>query len=277
MNPNPSLRSRGVGRRHAALALLGTALTGCGGGSSVGGGAGPVQATRDFRTLSSRYTSSSYALDIHLPPASAGPRAAMPVVYVLDGESWFDSVKAVVESLQRSVIVVGIQSGGQRSRDFVPANSCTSDGGGQAAYFEFIRQELIPAIEASYGGDPAQRVIFGHSHGGSFVLYAMFAEAPGQHRFSTYLACDASLGCMAAAASGWEHAYAAAHRELPVRLHLSSASLGNHVSNVEYADLIAQRRYAHLTFTARVYNGTHGGIVPQVLADGLGSAFAGSP
>ena len=261
--------------RHLAALLLGAALAGCGGGSGDGGPA--IEGSRESRTISSRSTGTDYALNIYLPPASAGPRASLPVVYVLDGESWFETLVGIVESARTRVIIVAIHSAGQRSHDFVPANSCTPNGGGHTAYFDFIRRELVPYVESSIGGSPSRRALFGHSHGGSFVLYAMFSEPPGQQSFKAYLASDASVSCMSTTAYGWERDYAAAHRELPVRLHASYATLGNHAANAEYTSVIAQRNYQALSFVAQAYGGTHGGIVPQVLADAIPFAVAGSP
>lgn len=235
-----------------------------------------MEGSNEFRTITSHINGTSYPLSIYLPPASAGPRS-LPVVYVLDGESWFDTLVGIAESTHARFVIVGINGSGQRGRDFVPQNDCTSNGGGHAAYFDFLRQELLPYVEGTFGGDPGQRALFGHSHGGSFVLYAMFSESPGQHSFKAYLASDASISCMPGTAYGWEQAYAGAHRELPVRLHLSYATLGNYTPNVAYANVVAQRHYEGLTFVAQAYTGTHSGIVPQVLAEGVGFAFAGSP
>jgi hypothetical protein len=195
---------------------------------------------------------------------------------VLDGESWFDTLVGIVESTRTRIIVVGVNSTGLRNRDFVPANSCTPSGGGNAAYFDFIRQELLPYVEGSIGGNPGQRTLFGHSHGGSFVLYAVFSEAPAQHSFKAYLASDASVSCMPSVADGWDAVYASTYQELPVRLHLSYATQGNYAANVAYASDIAQRNYEGLVFFAQAYTGTHGGIVPQVLADGISFALSGS-
>ncbi|NUZ05799.1 alpha/beta hydrolase [Piscinibacter koreensis] len=232
-----------------------------------------MEGATESRSLTSRITGTAYPLSIYVPPASAGPRASLPVLYVLDGESWFQTLVEIVESARARIIVVAVESARQRERDYVPANLCTGNGGGQAAYFDFVRQELVPHIETSIGGSPSQRGLFGHSHGGAFVLYAMFSEAPGRHTFKAYLSSDASISCLSSQAEGWEQGYASAYRELPVRLHLSHASLGNAAANIEYANRITQRRYERLAFTAQGYSGTHGGIVPQVLRDAIGFAF----
>ncbi|WP_341675495.1 alpha/beta hydrolase-fold protein [Niveibacterium sp. SC-1] len=257
----------------AALAALASALAACGGGGGADEAAHPIQGSRETKSIASRITGTEYPLRIYLPPASAGPRNQLPVIYVLDGEGWFDTLVGNVEAAQRGVIIVGVETAGQRNRDFVPANTCTPHGGGYVAYFDFVRQELIPFVEGSIGGDPAQRALFGHSHGGSLVLYALFSEPPGGHSFKAYLASDASIGCMPAVARDWEHDYAAAYRDLPVRLHLSYASAGNAGPNAQYATVIEQSGYAGLSFKRQLYNGTHGGIVPQVLNDVVGFAF----
>jgi len=258
----------------ATAALPSMVLTACG-----GSGEAPPTLEEGGNTGSIRSSSTGieYPLRVHVPPASAGPRGGMPVVYVLDGESWFETLVGIVESTRAPLIVVAIHTSGQRSRDFVPANACTENGGGHAAYFDFMRRELIPYIERWVGGDPGQRVLFGHSHGGSFVLYAMFSEAPDRHTFNAYLASDSSISCMPAVADEWERSYSAAYRELPVRLHLSHASLGNQAANLRFATAVAQRNYGRLAFREQACLGTHGGIVPQALADGIAFALAASP
>ena len=140
------------------------------------------------------------------------------------------------------MIVVGIGNNINRAQDYVPTNTCTAGGGGNAAYLQFIRTELIPFIEANVGGDPARRALLGHSHGGSFIYYALFAEAPGSHPFSAYLASDSSIGCMPATADAWDAAYAASFAELPVRLHMSHTSINNF--DIAFAQRIRDRGYA---------------------------------
>jgi enterochelin esterase-like enzyme len=281
MTTHPRRRAPSLAARRGALVTaLGWLLAGCGGGG--GGGTpdaadNPAAGTRRSGLVASR-NGHSYPVQIYLPPEDAGPRRELPVVYALDGESWFEVLASLAQSSTTPFIVVAIGNQALRNSDFVPANNCTPGGGGEAAYFRFIREELTPYVETTVGGHPARRVLFGHSHGGSFVLYALFAQDAGQHHFSAYLSSDASLGCITATAQAWEQAYAARNRaRLPTRLHLSSATGGNIVANTEYGQLIEARRYAGLSLVSRSYAGSHGGIVPMVLADALPFALAPLP
>lgn len=271
MTMRPRLQTDG--RRRALLLGLPSLLLGCGGG---GGGDSPpespppLEGTLDARTLRATGIGVDYPLRVYLPPASAGPRAALPVLYVLDGETWFDTVVRAAEATRTRAVVVGINSASRREIDLVPPNTCNpTGGGGQAAFLRFVRDEMLPFVQAEFGGDASQRALFGHSHGGGFVLFALLADAPGRHAFRHYLACDASLGCYYDTAIGWLDAYAAAQRTLPVRLFLSHASQGNVLSNGPWAEALAARRLEGLDFRAQAYTGTHGGIVPQAVSDGL--------
>jgi Putative esterase len=265
-----------------ALALLCGALAACGGGG--GGGATPAPDTsavdrgsRASTSFTSRNTGTTYPVSLFLPPASAGARSSLPILYVLDGESWFETLVGLSETRNLRAIIVAVHSAGTRNRDFVPFNSCTPGGGGQAAFLAFIRDELVPTIESSFGGSASQRALFGHSHGGSFVLWAMFSQAPGAHLFKAYLASDASISCPSLDAYGWEQAYASRHAALPLRLHLSYATLGNFQANVAFGSALAQRRYTGLNLLDQAYVGSHNGIVPAVLGDAVTFAFAPSP
>jgi hypothetical protein len=159
-----------------------------------------------------------------------------------------------------------------RSRDYVPANSCTSGGGGQGAYLDFIRFQLAPSIETNFGGDPRRRILLGHSHGGSFVLYALFAETPTTRHFAAYLASDASIDCMSGTVYGWEENYAIVYPMLPARLHVS---YGANVANQAFAQRVQGRDYTDLAMAAKAYSGGHIGMIPAAFTDAIAFALAG--
>jgi hypothetical protein len=255
-------------RACAALLLLAAAACGSGGGEAGAGAA--MAGSITTLSLTSRVTATTYPLFVYLPPAAAGPRTGLPIVYALDGEWRFDTLVEIVESSGANVIVVAIGGVAERGRDYVPPNSCTSGGGGQAAFLDFVRSELVPFVDGHVGGDRARRALLGHSHGGSFVLYALFAEAPGSHTFSSYLASDASISCMPAEVYAWEQGYAAAYGALPVRVHVSY-SVGD--VSPAFVRQILGRGYSGLTLASGAYAGGHEGMIPAAFSEALAFAF----
>jgi len=273
-SPLPPMPSTTVLDRRSILALLASLGTGCGGGgggSDGGGTSAAPMGSRQLSQITSRNTQTTYPIHIYLPPESEGLRATLPVVYLLDGDARFTTMVDLVEASRSRVIIAAVGNEALRARDYVPINSCTAGGGGHEAFFNFIRQELIPHVETRFGGHPARRILLGHSHGGSFVLYAAFNEPAGSHHFSAYLASDASVACMRTTVYGWESAYAAAHTTLPVRLHLAYA---DNIDIVALAAHIQGRRYGGLTLEAPAYGGGHVGMIPLAFAQALAFALA---
>ena len=257
-------------RRSSLIALLGFVTAGCGGG----GGSGTAQSmsgTLQTRAISSQANNTTYPLSIYLPADSEAIRATLPTVYLLDGESRFQAVVDIVEARQLKVLVVGIGNEALRAHDYVPANPLHARRRRTSPVPGVPPGRLIPFIEANVGGDPQRRLLLGHSHGGSFVLYALFNEGPAGRRFSAYLASDASIDCMSATVYGWETAYADVNIALPVRLHISYAA---NTANLAFAQQIQSRRYSGLALVAQFYGGGHIGMIPLAFADALALALS---
>ncbi len=259
-----------ITRRTSIAAVVCAMITGCGGAGSEEASAG---GSFDKKAITSQGNGQTCPLSLYITPGSSADRARMAVIYVLDGESRFQVALDIVRQAGSQAIIVAIGNEANRANDYVPPNSCTPGGGGEIAFLTFIRPELTPYIEATVGGDPARRVLLGHSHGGSFVLYALFAQAPGTHHFSAYLASDASIACMSPTVYGWEATYHAQYTALPVRLHISYAA---NAENAPFAQMLASRQYVGLTLAAQFYSGGHIGMIPAAFTDALQFAFANS-
>lgn len=123
MRPD-SLRKRSASGMHrvALVLALCAALAACGGGS---GESALMEGGRDTKSSTAKATGSLYPLSVYLPPASAGPRDRLPVLYVLDGESGFDTLVGMADSKRLRIIIIANNTAGLRSRDFVPLNDCT--------------------------------------------------------------------------------------------------------------------------------------------------------
>jgi predicted alpha/beta superfamily hydrolase len=135
---------------------------------------------------------------VHVPEGDKNER--YPVLYVLDGETHFQSAVAIVEQISGiipNMVVVGITNT-DRERDLTPthvspdriinAGDAAKSGGGEN-FMNFIQNELIPYVDAHYPTTP-YRVFSGHSLGGLAVVDAFFNHAS---LFSAYIAIDPSL------------------------------------------------------------------------------------
>jgi predicted alpha/beta superfamily hydrolase len=141
---------------------------------------------------------------IHVPKLdSADIKKALPVLYLLDGENHFHILSAYIEYLRHwkvipPIIVVGIVSV-DRIKDLTPTNSLINfDGkvdsylktsGGNEQFLDFIRQELMPYMEANYKTSPF-KIFAGHSLGGLTAINCMLTRPD---MFNAYIAISPSL------------------------------------------------------------------------------------
>jgi predicted alpha/beta superfamily hydrolase len=147
---------------------------------------------------------------VYTPPSYSDTTSTpqnYPVLYLLDGNLHFHSVSGLVQILATGVngtyvipemIVVAIPNT-DRTRDLTPTRSVTGfDGeprpegeisGGNAAFFTFLEDELIPHVESRFRTMP-YRVFVGHSLGGITALNALYTIP---ETFDAYVAIDPSL------------------------------------------------------------------------------------
>lgn len=122
-----------------------------------------------------------------------------PVLYVLDGDSYFLSLMAMVQQLGvingntifPEMIIVGIlNSNGNRIRDLTPSKSSlfTNSGGGEN-FTLFLKNELIPYMDKNYPTAP-YRTLAGHSLGGLMVMNTLLKHTS---LFNAYIAIDPSM------------------------------------------------------------------------------------
>ncbi|MEO0561987.1 MAG: alpha/beta hydrolase-fold protein [Chloroflexota bacterium] len=124
-------------------------------------------------------------------------------------------------------------------------------------FLAFIQQELVPFIESTYRADPARRVLAGHSYGGLFGAYALFA-APGFFQTSIigspYLAYDDRV------LFKQEAAFAASGTVLPATVYLYAADEELVAMNdttltdtLKFAALLEHRQYEGLKLHKLVF------------------------
>lgn len=131
--------------------------------------------------------------------AESNPELKFPVVYVLDGESYFHSFSGTLRHLSETngnlvipdMILVAITNT-NRNRDFTPTVDSTAGVGqtGGASNFQvFLEKELIPFVEAEFP-TASHRVLVGHSLGGLFAMH-VFLKAP--ELFKNYIVLDPAM------------------------------------------------------------------------------------
>jgi tetratricopeptide (TPR) repeat protein len=136
-----------------------------------------------YRTLHSGILNESRTLLVNLPRGYSETTIHYPVLYILYGgqvRGYFAESVHVVDRLHEAelmprVIIVGIKNV-DRYRDNLPVNR-DGEKGGAENFLKFIREELIPFIDASYRTKNF-RILLGPQAGASFGLYALM-EAPG--------------------------------------------------------------------------------------------------
>jgi predicted alpha/beta superfamily hydrolase len=161
----------------------------------------PVPAHDTFM-VASRSLGEARLINVHTPAGyDASSVARFPTLYMPDGglDEDFPHVVHTVDSLIalgaiRPVIVVGVPNT-QRRRDLTGPTRFARDSaiaprvGGSAAFRRFLRDELIPAVQARYR-TTEQRAIVGESLAGLFVVETFVAEPA---LFDHYIALDPSV------------------------------------------------------------------------------------
>lgn len=145
----------------------------------------------------------SYNVFVGVPAGyDAAEDRRYPTVYVLDGGELYPLFVSYAHYLHSGeeipeVIVVGIsygtrdwRQGNNRSQDFTAPAAGQDHWGGAEAFQRFLSNELMPMIEAEYQSDPGQRILFGQSLGGQFVLRAAQSEPD---LFAGYIASNPAL------------------------------------------------------------------------------------
>lgn len=203
MGPRAKSMSGDIGRTHkrtipiaailkaTSACLLILILAACGDGSNLRSASPDMTGSGVMATVHSAQTDFVYPIYIYLPASYDSGTTSYPVIYATDADAPFPPNNRFVNFtriLQRQgvdAILVGIGGTVRRDTDYVLP--------GAIAYHEFLTRELIPYIESHFRADPRRRILSGISLGGSFVVTALFLEAPKTLFFSHYISAEGAF------------------------------------------------------------------------------------
>lgn len=255
-----------------------------------------------------------HTIEVALPPSYHQSEASYPVFWVMDGNAYFWSAVDVIHwlsvvGLAPEMIVVGVGPdrrlsqaeakrrrtfdlspnedlyfdglGADRLRRLTRASDKGDDAGGAPGFLDFLVDQVRPALAADYRLDPNEHTLFGHSGGGMFVGYSIFAR-PGA--FSRYICGSPSLNAGNFEIFELEKSYAESHDDLPVRIFLGAGEQIDEPSNAMWsfvgsmarlAETLHLRDYPSLRLTTRIFPGeSHITAVWPLLTWGIRTLWA---
>jgi predicted alpha/beta superfamily hydrolase len=236
-----------------------------------------------MRKLASSSTRYEYHIHIALPAGYAGGDKTYPTLYVLDPHLTFGMSAEITRLLAfgqelPQLICVGIGFTGPEKdiesyqvRDYVPkAQVDEPRSGGAENFLRFIREDLIPFVDAEYRVDPKDKCFLGYSLAGLFGLYTLFHHPD---TFQRYLISSPWMDPDDLQVFSFETEYATTHSDLTAQVFIGAGSLELEfvVANIQKLEKALQNRnYPNLRLETYMFEGeTHLSVVPQSISRGL--------
>lgn len=254
-----------------------------------------------------------YEVQVALPASySAMPDKRYPVLWLTDGPLMLPLAVGllntlVIGGLAPEMILVGIgcpsdagvaEFGRRRAIDFAPPGATILFDGPGGDYFRklgvpegarqqaddllaFLVDELRPALAETFRMSD-DHGLMGHSGGGMFASYALFAR-PGA--FRRYIIGSPSSNAADRAAFRMEAEHAAANEDLAADVFfgagereigkLGLAAWGIVSAPVLMAETLMLRQYPSLNVTTRIFSGKdHSSVIADILAEGIRAVWA---
>ena len=256
-------------------------------------------------SITSSAVGHEYRISVALPDSYIQkPDAHYPVLYVLDANSMFGMVTEIVRIFTFSqslndIIVVGIgypvdtflETVAFRTRDMTPTlvdgwydNNVKPETpgapddagtGGAAAFLKFIRDELMPVINKNYRTDPGDSGILGHSLGGLFGLYTLFAQPES---FQHYILGSASIWWDNYVIRKAAEAFAANQADIPAKVFFSVGSREGDMVNdmLNIVELLKEKdkQSRGLKIASHIFDSeTHPSVLPSHISRGLRTVY----
>jgi predicted alpha/beta superfamily hydrolase len=268
----------------------------------------PFMTDVDTWVVTSTGSHRTYQIWVARPEGYTKQHAPYPVLYVGDANTLFGIAAETAYLLAISkqipaVVVVGIgyPEPGQglrsswvgRHLDFTPpvnkawterilenyADQSKAYGyesvtaiGGAPEFLTFVRDELIPSVEAKYNVSSHDRAWVGSSIGGLFGLYALLND---HSPFQRFLISSPAIEYANHVINLIDADYASTHKNLPAEVFLSTGDSGD-IPVGDIQDFAAQLRshYSGLSIDVHVFEGeNHSSASPAAFSRGLRSIY----
>ena len=234
--------------------------------------------------ITSTHTGTTYTMTVFYPDENF-PTTPTPIIYLMDG-FWYGNMvaKQITDltnegSMPKCILVSLDYKSGAGVYDRAPDLQYPGDGIDSKAkgdqFFQFLKTELIPAVETDYPSDTTQRTIIGHSLGGFFVLYSLLDNV-SHPLFNKIIAASCSLGLgKDNMIFQKEIQVAASTTDIRATVFIGSGTLvGNSPAmHQEFFNRLINRNYPNLKIDFALYNETHGTDAYPTFLNGLKFIF----
>jgi predicted alpha/beta superfamily hydrolase len=250
--------------------------------------------------LASKAVGDSFEIRVVLPPMLPGEATRFPVVYLTDVYGDFalgaDMLRMYMVRDVPRFIAVGIgypgassilQATRARARDLTPVpvpvaetpgvlpteglRPANPPNGGAPQFLGFLRDELIPFIDARYPTKPDDRTYFGHSYGGLFGTWVLLTRP---ETFNRYIIGSPSIGWAGESILRTVDEYGQRHDDLRADVFMGVGALEEPEHLLHLADLLRARKFPGLKLTTQVFpDEGHVTVMPFILARGLRAVF----
>ncbi|REG99654.1 alpha/beta hydrolase [Flavobacterium aquicola] len=191
-----------------------------------------IGTTEQF-VLQSTIHKEDYVIYVYLPQ-NYSSEPINQLVIGLDGDFQFNTISELISNKVQNgsmppSVFIGIGNGKERNRDYTPTVYEKGSGGADNFYL-FLKEELIPELEARYNIDKSNnKTLIGNSFGGLFTQYVM-AKDRLSNPFDKFVAIGTSYWYDSGIIFEYEKKYAATHTDLPVKFFNGMGTLEGGVS-----------------------------------------------
>lgn len=239
-----------------------------------------IGTTEQF-VLKSTIHKEDYVIYVYLPQ-NYSPEPINQLVIGLDGDFHFNTISQLIsDKVQNGTmppsVFIGIGNSKDRNRDYTPT-VYEKGSGGADNFYSFLKEELIPELEARYNIDKSNnKTLIGHSFGGLFTQYVM-AKDRISNPFDKFVAIGTSYWYDSGIIFEYEKKYADTHTDLPVKFFNGMGTLEGGVLLASFEQMnktLDSRSFSNFKHKAEyIKKSGHSGSVNEGLKKGLDYVFS---